>query len=155
MKYIVYKATHRFNGKSYIGISRKTLHQRKTSHWRSVCKGSQTNFHKELRKVSLKGFKWRIIKKCNNVQILKESEIKYIAEHNSFENGYNMTKGGEYYDPKNKKNNYQHELTIKKADIIFLIKFYDGNVNKIYEHLFPYFRNSINKWLIKLIKNIK
>ena len=92
---IVYKATSP-SEKVYIGITITTLKERKRIYLRSVKNGSEIPFHNAIRKYKMKNIKWGIIDKADTVWELCELEIKYyIEEHDSYNNGYNLTLGGE------------------------------------------------------------
>ena len=149
---IIYKATCRVTGLSYIGLTTKTLQTRKKTHWKSVLKGSSTAFHNALRKYNLNGFTWKTIHKCDNIEELKEKEIEYITEYNTYENGYNSTKGGEFFSKQYDKTKFlTHKVFVKRDDIILLNKIYSGDKEKIFSHLFPSLMSNINIWLSKTL----
>lgn len=87
---IVYMATNRINGKEYIGQTVGSLHQRKNGHFR---RGHY--FHKALCKYGKENFDWEILYRCDNIDDLNRLEIYYIKLYRTFENGYNLTRGGE------------------------------------------------------------
>lgn len=90
---IVYKATSP-SGKSYIGITTKTLEQRIKGHYNQA-KRSKYLFHKALLKYKDK-MKWEIIDSANTQKELLQLEKDYIQQYNTFsKNGYNLTSGGE------------------------------------------------------------
>ncbi len=151
---IIYQSTCKKTGLSYIGLTTKSLQSRKNSHWRSVIKGSSTAFHKALRKYGMGGFKWKTLEKCNNIDELKEREIQYIAELNTYEHGYNSTKGGEFFSAKYEKKGYiTRKLGVKRDDIVLLNKIYNGDKEKIFNHVFPTLMNVVNVWLSRTIDN--
>ena len=93
---IIYKATNKINGKCYIGQTTINIEKRKYKHeWDS--KNSQDNnyFHNALNKYDKNNFEWEILEKCNSKNELDEMEYHYIKQYNSFNNGYNITMGGE------------------------------------------------------------
>ncbi len=93
---IVYKATSKTSGKSYIGKTIFLLEKRKTVHLNRHKKGSNCHFHRAIRKYGVNDFEWEIIE--DNIQdesSLNEREIYWIRKLDVFNNGYNMTKGGE------------------------------------------------------------
>lgn len=97
MEGIVYKYTNKINGKVYIG---QTLHpeQRKENH-----KYAPTNgvFHKAIRKYGWDNFDYEVlcvVKKPDYKEakeLLNRVEILFISHYDSFNNGYNMTIGGD------------------------------------------------------------
>lgn len=96
IKMLIYKATLP-NGKSYIGLTIKTIEERKIEH-RCVSK-NQCNyyFHRAIRKYGWENIKWEILEDdINDFEYLKERETFNILKYDTFmPNGYNMTLGGE------------------------------------------------------------
>lgn len=91
---LVYKASSPSDN-VYIGITITSLKERIRIHLRSVNNGSNLPFHNAIRKYKMKNIKWEIIDTAETWEKLCELEIKYIAEFDSYNNGYNLTKGGE------------------------------------------------------------
>lgn len=92
---IIYKATNTFNGKVYIGQTSMTLKRRIDAHYQHAKSGSETNFHRALRKYSPSIFIWETLELCKTADHMNEREVFYIKEYNSFKTGYNMTEGGD------------------------------------------------------------
>jgi group I intron endonuclease len=94
---IIYKATSKTSGKSYIGQTmyferRKQEHKRESnSCWRRPYFDA---FHCAIRKYGWDDFEWDVIEENIDVNLLDELESKYIQIYNTFNNGYNMTLGG-------------------------------------------------------------
>jgi len=92
---IIYKATNKLNGKSYIGQTSKTLEHRKLSHKARVRFGSSYHFHNAIRKYGFDVFEWEILEKGIKIKNeLDKLEIRYIKKFNSIKNGYNISTGG-------------------------------------------------------------
>ncbi len=91
---IIYKVTNIKNNKSYIGQTTQKFSIKKTQHIR-YDKHLQTHFYRALKKYGKENFEWEIIEKCNSKNELDEMEYHYIKQYNSFNNGYNITMGGE------------------------------------------------------------
>lgn len=94
---IIYKATLP-NGKSYVGFTKKELEKRKIEHFKSSKNGSNSLFHKAIRKYGFDKIEWKILKiDDDNFMLLNFYEGFYIKEEKThfMENGYNMTWGGE------------------------------------------------------------
>lgn len=100
---IIYKITNLLNQKFYIGKTSKTVEERFIGHCYDVKYGSQTHFHKAIRKFGKENFKLEIIEETDNAD---EREIFWISELNP---EYNSTKGGEGGDT-SKTKNYQKWL---------------------------------------------
>lgn len=105
MNGFIYKCTCLVNGKVYIGQTIQDYNER----WRCHIKdsfdekspGYNYHFHKAIRKYGKENFKWEIIEtiSCKDITTLQSDlntlEIKYIKQFNSFNSGYNSTKGGD------------------------------------------------------------
>ena len=76
---IVYCATFS-NSKKYVGITRRKLKHRIREHKRHSDNGSNTVFHKAIRKYGFENVCWSILKYCDSVEDLMESEIYYVKE---------------------------------------------------------------------------
>lgn len=92
---IVYKATNKINGKSYIGSTSKDLEVRKRQHRSEAMKGTKDRiFHRAIRKHGFDSFEWTILDDTStNVGDLRNLEAHYIAELKTFGMGYNATPG--------------------------------------------------------------
>lgn len=85
----IYKITNKINGKSYIGQSIH-IEQR----WQEHQMKSQTSLiHRALEKYGVENFSFKVLEQCNQVD-LDEREKYWIAYYNTFEDGYNLTRGG-------------------------------------------------------------
>lgn len=91
MKGIIYKVTNKVNGKSYIGQTRYTLEFRWRQH---LHKKDNVYFHNAIKKYGAENFSLEVLEECD-VDKLNSREIFYIAKYNTFENGYNLTLGGD------------------------------------------------------------
>lgn len=99
MKGIVYKATCLVNNKVYIGITTKSLKERKNKHvyW-SKHKIRKYVFHKAIQKHGIDNFVFEKIDEFIGNEDACKKERYYIDKYNSFYKnnfGYNMTLGGE------------------------------------------------------------
>lgn len=91
MKGIIYKITNKVNGKSYIGQTRYTLEFRWKQHQH---KKDNTYFHNAIHKYGIDNFDIEVLEECN-IEDLNSREIFYIAKFDTFNNGYNLTIGGD------------------------------------------------------------
>ena len=92
---LIYKATSKTTGKVYIGQTQSTLEERIRKH-QVASENKQYHFYNAIRKYGFDDFTWEIIEdNINDVDTLNEREIYWIEYYNSYENGYNSTRGGE------------------------------------------------------------
>lgn len=98
---IIYKSTNLVNGKCYIGLTTKSLDERKRQHIKDAST-SRTGmvFHRAMRKYGFNNFLWEVVDSAETEVELKEKEIYWIAFYNSYvnadnSNGYNSTFGGD------------------------------------------------------------
>lgn len=89
---VIYKATDKVTGKSYIG---QTVDFQRRQHDHYTCKEKYA-FGTEYQKRP-QDFVWEILEECP-YEKLNEREIYWIAYYDSYNNGYNMTQGGENAD---------------------------------------------------------
>ena len=92
----IYKVTNLVNGKIYIGQTRNTIEQRKSTHTHSAkYHKDNTIFHNSIRKHGVDNFSWEIVCKCLE-ELLDDMERGYIKKYKSmyYESGYNMITGG-------------------------------------------------------------
>lgn len=137
MKGFIYKVTNLVNGKVYIGQTRQTIQIRWEQHCFSpyIC-----HFHQAIRKYGRENFKVEelccidLAEKELSIK-LNELEIYYIEKFNSYNNGYNSTKGGEG----NFKSNYEEIFEIWKQENI--------SIQKLSEK-YGYNRSTIRKALL-------
>lgn len=90
---IIYKATNKTTGKSYIGKTVKTLNRRKYEH-HSFGK-RLTKFQNAIKKHGKEDFEWSILLTCSSYEELDSMERKMIKDFDSIKNGYNLTEGGD------------------------------------------------------------
>lgn len=96
-EYVIYKATNKINGKSYVGKT-YNFKKRKNEHFYDI--DNNTPFHRALKKYGKENFEWEIIDRAENENEILEKEIYWIkflntCIHSKKSNGYNITMGGE------------------------------------------------------------
>lgn len=91
---IVYMATHRENGRRYIGITRETLKRRQQQHIASALRNAYPSsiFHRAIRKYGSDAFIFVVIKQCASYKDAALEEIRLIAE---LKPEYNASLGGD------------------------------------------------------------
>ena len=115
-KKFIYKITNKLNGKCYIGQT--SDYKRRFIEHKALGYGQEKNkvLYLAFQKYGINNFNFEIIAYCEDYN---EKEKFYIAKYNSFENGYNMTSGGEN-PPINKGEN--SPFNIYDISIILRIK---------------------------------
>lgn len=93
----IYKITNLVTNKSYIGQTRQNPSVYVPDHFTRALRGANPTraLYRSIRKYGKDKFTWSILATGNSKQELDELEIKFVAENNSYNNGYNMQKGGE------------------------------------------------------------
>lgn len=92
--YSIYKATNKITRKSYIGFD-SNWPRRKNTH-RHKYQKNNSKFYSSIKKHGWDNFEWSILYQSKNMKhCLNEMETHFIKEFDSYNNGYNMTLGGE------------------------------------------------------------
>lgn len=127
----IYKITNKINNKVYIGKS-VSIEKRWEEHireslvdetiWLANKRGEQTHLHRAMRKWKTKEnifntFSFEIIELCEK-EFLNEREKFWIKKFNSFQNGYNMTEGGDGYNFGKGENAITAKITQEQCDFI-------------------------------------
>lgn len=94
---IVYCFTNQVNGKSYVGITDRTIDYRWCKHVIAANNGSEYHFHRAIRKHGVDAFERNVLEECYSIEELKLAERRWIwlLATNKQELGYNMTFGGD------------------------------------------------------------
>lgn len=124
---LIYKATNIINNKSYIGLTTRTLQERKLEHLRHI-KTENTYFHRAINEYGKDNFLWEIIDDTpSSIKELKEKESYYIQYFNTLApNGYNITTGGELIKIENRRDyNYGNNPSAKRVINLTTLKVYD------------------------------
>lgn len=113
MKGIIYKATSKTTGKSYIGQTIKELKDRINQHikWAYQCEKSNLKFkfQKAIQKFGKNDFEWEILEEYSAPtlpllkRILLNRETELINKNNSYLDGYNSNCNEFYYGTKTDK----------------------------------------------------
>ena len=100
---VIYKWTNKLNGKSYIGqtINEVERHSRHISvSFNPNVPGYNYHLHRAIRKYGIESFNYSVLMRvhCPKIfarEILNKNEEYYIKLYDTFNNGYNTTKGGD------------------------------------------------------------
>ena len=91
MTYLIYKATSP-SGKHYIGLTRRTLEER----WSSHCRDNRPRkLRSAIRKYGKDAFQLKVVGMCKTLEHAGQLETRQIELCQSLTCGYNMTSGGE------------------------------------------------------------
>ena len=94
---IVYLATNRVTGKSYVGQTMFSLEDRKAGHEHQSKMGGGWIFHKSIRKHGPESFSWKVLCEADNKFELDNAESIFINAFNALSpNGYNLREGGSH-----------------------------------------------------------
>ena len=136
----IYKVTNKINGKVYIGQS-VDIGRRWRQHMTAE---DDIYFHKAIQKYGVENFEWEVIEKCKKSE-LDERESYWIEYYDSFNKGYNCTRGGEgvgigedhprwkggiSLDPEYNKKHYEANKEQAKQQ---MKEYYETNKDKIKE----------------------
>ena len=92
----IYKITNKINGHAYIGYA-KDIEERWKEHIRASkndTRQASKLLYLAFNKYGIDNFNFEVIEQCSLEQ-LQEREIYWIEYFDTFNNGYNMTKGGD------------------------------------------------------------
>ena len=96
MRGFIYKITNTINGKSYIGQTIQNVKERFYQHCATKCSKAVSNMaiHRAIKKYGKSNFIVEVIEEINSAN-LNDRERYWIKYYNSYNNGYNSTKGGQ------------------------------------------------------------
>lgn len=93
---LIYKITNPTNKKCYVGQTTQGLRQRKKEHFCRFKRFDRPHkIYLAFKKYGFEHFEWSVLEKRLDIEGLNRQEQHYIQEYDSFENGYNMTIGGD------------------------------------------------------------
>lgn len=118
--YVIYRATNKLNGKSYIGFTSRTLEERLREHKKeSQRKITKTHFHSAIRKYGIESFSFEMLEEGEDQRIGKDSrESHWIGILNP---AYNKTLGGDGFlgrrnTPQQSLNQSTRQTGIKRSE---------------------------------------
>ena len=96
---IIYLIRNKINGKCYVGLDRNGNNSRLEEHIRRSKKDKPIQLiDRKIKEYGIDNFDYLVICECSNISELKEREVYYIKQFNSYVgngNGYNLTFGGD------------------------------------------------------------
>jgi len=97
--YTIYRATNNVNGKCYVGFDSNwpnRMNAHKKAAFYEKASDHQTYFHRAIRKHGWDAFTWEVLYTHRDGHYTKNNmECFFIRENDSYNNGYNMTLGGD------------------------------------------------------------
>lgn len=101
---LIYEVYDTLKDKYYIGLTKRTLNDRRVEHLRE--KKCNQQFHRILQSRP-ETFIWNIVAdNIEDIETLKKIEQERIRYRDSFNNGYNATLGGDWHDVPDGENAY-------------------------------------------------
>lgn len=96
MRGFIYKITNTINSKSYIGQTTQNVKERFYQHCATKCSKAVSNMaiHRAIKKYGKSNFTVEVIEEIDSAN-LNDRERYWIKYYNSYNNGYNSTKGGQ------------------------------------------------------------
>jgi group I intron endonuclease len=92
----IYRIDNLINGKQYVGITSQSIETRWKWHVYTAKAGSPRAISCAIRKYGEENFSILIVETVDSLEEAKAGEIRLIESYNTFNNGYNMTIGGDY-----------------------------------------------------------
>ena len=105
-KGIIYTVTNKETKMVYVGLTTKSLEVRKKDHNKKSKKGKSYAFQQAIATYGPEAFKWEKVDTATTIDELAEKEKAYILKHNSQEDGYNLSVGGDV-----QKSVYQYDVS--------------------------------------------
>jgi group I intron endonuclease len=94
--YSVYKITNNVNGKSYIGFTGNTIFERFEQHKKDALKiRDNRKFYNAINKYGVDAWNIELLESVDSAEFAKQKEIELIEKFDTYNNGYNSTKGGD------------------------------------------------------------
>jgi group I intron endonuclease len=122
--FYVYRIKNKINGKSYIGITGRTIEERWQEHLsRAQCSQRYSRLYCAIRKYGKNNFIVNMIDCVSSEKKVRKLEGKYIKQYDSYRNGYNCNYGGLGHlffsdDLRRKISNAQKGKIIQKQNIV-------------------------------------
>ena len=95
MPYELYQVTNKINGRMYIGQTCQGYKRRWYIHCWKAARGGEQRFHQSIRKYGKENFEVKLLVIGPTLEWINDLEQKAIKLYDTFNNGYNDTKGGD------------------------------------------------------------
>lgn len=117
----IYLITNKKTGEQYVGQTKLNIYERWGRHIldayradRGVANNQKSDFHKAIVKYTPEVFKVELLDECSEQEV-NEKERFWIKKLDTYNNGYNMTKGGQDYF---KQDNPSYKRFNKTGDFV-------------------------------------
>ena len=97
MYFGIYSITNVVTGDMYIGQTIQDFEKRWKSHISALNRGDNEYLQRSWNKYGEDAFKFKAIHYCDELDILNDLEKYYIKKYDTYNNGFNMTEGGDYF----------------------------------------------------------
>lgn len=114
---IIYKITNQINKKTYIGQTVRSLTERWNEHLKMASTQDKRQLYCAMRKYGKENFTIEEIAKASSIDELNKLEQEYIVKYDSYNNGYNMTDGGELNPMHSSKAKASHDSKMRSPEI--------------------------------------
>ena len=95
--YGIYSITNKITGTKYIGQTKNSFEARWKQHKKKLRANNHDNeyLQRSWNKYGEEAFEFKIVHICDELDILSDLEIYYIKKYDTYNNGFNLTTGGE------------------------------------------------------------
>lgn len=163
---LIYLCEHIGHNKYYVGQTTQGLEKRKKQHIRDSESEDKSKydlkFHKAIKEFGSENFKWSILVEISSEssdalsESLNELEWFYIKKYNSFQNGYNMTRGGDNniikpariiicYDVEGEKLKEYDNIEDASSDL----NIHESTIKLTLNHKLEYIKKSYNRYVFR------
>lgn len=91
----IYMIVNKINNKKYIGLTSKSIQRRWNEHLREASKNTHRYLYHAINKYGSENFEIIELEKNVPEEELNDREQFYINKYMTYENGYNLTLGGD------------------------------------------------------------
>ena len=90
----IYKITNQISGKSYVGKTLQSVHQRWKGHCSDKNRYPERPLYRAMNKYGIENFTIEEVEKCSDSEA-RDKECYWINFYDTYKNGYNATLGGD------------------------------------------------------------
>lgn len=90
---IIYTVTHKNSGATYVGVTTKSIEERKQDHLQKARNGTGHYFQEAIATHGPDAFRWEQVDTAQDLEELARKEREYIVSCNARKEGYNRDSG--------------------------------------------------------------